>query len=189
MTRPNPLPSLLEGAAVALVLSITGAALLALAPRGAGGAGAGGLTAAALGLSYLGYLLSRSPASAGRVSAVLAAITATGVLWLMGATAQEMVLLQAVLIWLGRSLFFHPRPLAALADGALLAMGSVIAFWAALRTGSPLLSLWTLFLIQSLFVLIPGAPARTTVPSSAFDHARRRAERALTRLEQTRSRA
>ncbi len=177
-------PGLIEGAAVALVLSVSGAALLVLAPRGTGGDGVWTLAAAVIGLSYLGYLLARAPSRTGRVSAALAAITATGFALLLGAAPQVMVLLQAGSIWLVRGLFFHSRPLAVLVDGALLGIGLLVGAWAALRTGSPLLSLWSLFLIQSLFVLIPGAQRRAETSDGAFERAYQRAEQALARLEQ-----
>ncbi len=179
-------PTFLEGVLVALVASVAGSVLHA-ATGFLGGAGTPWLLVALLGLGYALYLLWRSPVRAGRVAALAAWGAVAGLLGLAAPSLALYVVLHVAALWLLRSLFFHTRPVAALADLALSGAALAAGLWAFLHTGNLLLGLWCFFLVQALFVAIPqGGVARRGVaaplPDDRFETAHRAAEAAVRRL-------
>ncbi|MBK1647209.1 hypothetical protein [Rhabdochromatium marinum] len=158
-----------------------------------------------LGWGYGLYLLARSPIPVGRlwlallwglVSLCCALFSARFIgdgfgiwfrAWLFSGLG-PLLAVQLGFIWLIRVWCFHPRPLAALLDAALLIGGTLAALWALTQSGSLLLASWTWLLTQALFVLIPPPGSATPTESAATDNhmrfaaAERAAERALRRL-------
>lgn len=173
-----------EGVLLALALAVAASVLVAVLPAILGAGIALKLTVTLLGGAYVAYLLRRSSRRTGRL--------VTGVLWLAatvlgwaGLDLGTFALSQIGLVSLVRALYFHAGPLAAFADLGLSAFALAAGAWA-FATGSWLLAVWTFFLVQAVFVWIPGARERGTTPETdpddEFDTARELARRALTRL-------
>ena len=178
-------PSFLEGALAALVAALAAAfahgVLTLVLTKGA----ALTLVIAGLGFGYLVYLLGRSRERAGRVVMVIAWLTVTALAWSFSPGPWTQALIQAGLIWLVRSLYHQSTPIAALLDLGLILTGLAAALWAGAHTGSLLLAVWCLFLVQAPFGAIPDRPgARTSagVGPDPFDLAQRAAELAIARL-------
>jgi len=148
-------PGIIDGVIVALVISFgTAAAGLVLG---------GFITYATLfnlvlytaTLIYLVYLLKRSQAKVGRVVVIASWALASLGCWFFEVPPFTQVLIQAALIWLVRSLYFHGSIFAAVLDGGLVASGLAASAWAMLNTGSLAGALWSFFLVQALFCWIP----------------------------------
>jgi len=106
-------------------------------------------------LIYLVYLLKRSNAKVGRV-VVIASWAATSLgCWLFDIPLFTQMLIQAGIIWLVRSLYFHGSILSAALDFGLVSIGLAASAWAMLNTGSLGDALWSFFLVQALFCWIP----------------------------------
>jgi hypothetical protein len=166
--------SFLQQALVALVLSLTGAAMIAV------GAGLK-LVIALVSTAYVFYLLWQSRQRIGRVviGAAIIAVTSMGFLWL---EASIFLLSQLSIVWFVRSLYFHSRPLACLADLGLMSVSCAVAVWV-FATGSVFLTFWSFFLVQALFVWLPGRQTRDDVDiNDAFGDAKRTADSALQSL-------
>jgi hypothetical protein len=183
MSTPATRPGFIEGAAVALALSLAGGAahvlLGVLLPS------AGGLTLALVGLGYLLYLLHRAGHRAGRVSALLLWLLATA--GTLAVAPALMVPVQLLLLWTLRALFFQRGPVAALLDLGLVGLGLGAALWAVITTGSLALGLWSFFLVQALFPSIPAARRRGPAEprdtgDDPFERAERSAAASLRRL-------
>lgn len=173
-------PSFVEGVAVALVAAATaGLGLAALAWLLPAGTAVPALTSA-LAAAYLVYLLYRAPERIGRLVVLAVWCLVTALLWLSAAPASVHILVQAGLLSLIRALYFHAGPLGALADLGLTGLALTAALGAYLHTGSIVLAVWTLFLAQALFVLIPGRERRgaTDADKDRFERAYREAEAA-----------
>ena len=174
-------PSFLEGVVFAALAALGAAlglfALDLIGPRRE----AFVLVLGALGLAYLLYLLARAPERAGRVVAVTLWALATATVAALWPDPGSMLLTQAGLLWLTRALYHQGSLRGALADLALIAAGLAAAAWAGATTGSLFLAVWTGFLVQALFPLLPGA-ARDAA-SDPFREAARVAGRALAQLE------
>jgi hypothetical protein len=176
-------PSFLEGVAVALAASLSGATVHTALSAIAGG-GMLRLTLAALALGYVLYLLARSPIRVGRVTALAVWCLAAAGLWLTAPPLALYLVLHVGLLWLVRTLFFHASLLAALADLGLGLLALAAGVWALAHAASLLLALWCFFLVQAAFVAIPPrliAPAerRASAPDEGFERAHRAAEAAL----------
>ncbi len=183
MTRP----SFVEGAGLALMFAVAGGVtFVLLVPLLAGGVVLKGVVATST-LAYLLYLLARSGARAGRVTAVVAWAVTTVAAWWFTPSLLLYLLIQVGFVWLLRSLLFHGGVLAALADLGLTVLGLAAASWALTRTGSVGAAIWCFFLVAALFVAIPARfPRRPTtdneVTSDRFQQAHRTAEAALREL-------
>ncbi len=184
MTRPG----FLEGALVALTAALGASVLdtafqLLLVPRAALA-----LTAAALGLGYLLYLLGRGGQRAGRVLPLLLWVPATAAALALWPALMVQAAVQLGLVWLVRVWHFQRGFVAALLDLGLILIGAAAALWAAVHTGSLFLAVWCLFLVQALFGAIPDRPGLCPgryageFASEPFDAAARAAEAALGRL-------
>ena len=183
MTRP----SFVEGAGVALMLAVAGGvSFVLLVPLLAGGVVLKGVVAVST-LAYLLYLLARSGARAGRVTAVVAWAMTTVAAWWFAPSLLLYLLAQVGFVWLLRSLLFHGGVLAALADLGLTVLGLAAAGWALTRTGSVGAAIWCFFLVAALFVAIPAhfprrAATDDDVVPDRFQQAHRTAEAALREL-------
>ncbi len=178
-------PSFLEGTGVALATSVVAAiafaALTAIVPI----ATVARIVVVGVALAYLVYLLARSPGRAGRVSALGLWALATAACAVLDAPLTVVVLTQAAVVWLVRSLYFQASVLGALADGALVALGLAAALWAAVASASVFLTVWSALLVQALFVAVPGAATRgpdRTGAAERFEQAARSGESAVRRL-------
>jgi hypothetical protein len=109
-----------------------------------------------LSLLYIVYLLSKARKRPGRVLAFAVWLGVTAISFVFGFSAFNFILTQGFLIWLIRSFTRYKHLLPGLIDGCVVAVGLTFAFWAAIVTGSLLVSLWCFFLMQSLFALIPN---------------------------------
>ena len=178
-------PSFLEGVLVALIAALGASVVavglsLAFAP-----AQTLTLVWAPLGLGYLLYLLARSGESAGRVLLVLGWLATTGLSLALIPSPLAQAATQLGLIWIGRVWGFQGTPLAALLDLGLILAGGLAGLWAMAHTASLLLAVWSLMLVQALFVFIPARPGHAAdsepIDPDPFDLARRAARlRAVT---------
>ena len=183
-------PGILDGVAVAFVITLGAAAASLLL----GGLLVYGLlfelVIYAATLTYLLYLLKRSNARIGRVLAIAAWALVSACGWLFDVALLEQVLMQAGLLWLVRSLYFHDSLFAAALDFGLVSAGLAASAWAMLNTGSLAAALWCFFLVQALFCWLPRFRQHTadgtgpTPDSSAFHRAHRVAEEAVRKLSQ-----
>ncbi len=142
-------------------------------------------------LVYLIYLLRRSSARVGRVVVISAWLTLSLACWFFDIGPIEQVLLQAGLIWLVRSLYFHASLMAAALDFVLITAGIVASTWTTLNTGSLAGALWSFFLLQALFSWIPDPQrgrllriGRSRPDVSSFESAHRVALDAVRKLSQ-----
>ena len=115
-------------------------------------------------LAYLVYLFRRSETRIGRVVAIAAWAAVSLACWLFELPTSQHALAQAGIVWLLRSLYFHDSLLAALLDLGLVAAGLVAGAWALINTYSAAAVLWSFFLLQALFCLIPAFdPSRAEI--------------------------
>jgi hypothetical protein len=178
-------PTVLEGALVALIGAVSGtlafAALAWALPAGT----AVRLVTAALGIAYLIYLLGRSRDHVGRL-AVLALWVLTAVaLWILTPSVPLYLAGHLGVLSLVRSLYFQQGPLGALADLGLTALSLMAGAGAFLHTGSLFLAIWSLFLVQAMFVFVPDRASPKGVASrddDRFGRAHRAAEEAVRKL-------
>lgn len=143
-------------------------------------------------LVYLIYLLRCSGARVGRLVTPVGWCAASLGCWLFDASILLQVLVQAGVIWLVRSLYFHNSLIAAALDGVLVASGIATGAWALVNTGSAVAALWCFFLLQSLFSWIPdfsarqaGTPGRQLQERTRFEAAHRVASDAVRKLTQS----
>jgi hypothetical protein len=182
-------PTFLEGAGVALAISLAGGVLYTAMDTVFSGVPVLRLLIAGIGLAYVVYLLNRSPERVGRVTAAAAWLVVAGVLWFAHPPLLLYVCIHLGVIWLIRSLYFYSSALPALADLGLNGLGLSAAVWAVTRTGSVLLGIWCFFLVQALFVFIPksvnrkpGAAQAGHESADRFQHAYHAAETAVRKL-------
>ena len=184
-------PSILDGVTLAMVISL-GAAVTSLL--------LGGFIVYALlfelllygaSLVYLLYLLKRSEARIGRVLVISAWALISFGCWFFDVALLQQVLIQAGIIWLVRSLYFHGSLTSATLDFGLVSAGLGASAWAMVNTGSLAAALWSFFLVQALFCRLPqltqGQDAAVDSPSkhhSPFHIAHRVAEDAVRKLSQ-----
>ena len=182
-------PTFFEGVIVAVAASVFGSAgALVLAPLFGRGDMAYMLICA-ISFAYLLYLLARSRERVGRITIVVLWLAITGIAGFSGLPLVFLGVMQLGFIWLIRSMYFYASVLSALLDLGLTLLSVITAFWAATHTGSVFLSIWTFFLLQALFVVIPRQMRSThnknTLPlqqEDPFLHAYRSAEAAIRKL-------
>jgi hypothetical protein len=181
-------PSFFYGAAIAFAIAVSAGALFsAIAPL-LGAAGTLRFLVPAMGLAYLVCLLRRSPETSGRITAIVLWFGVSCVAWVFTLPFPLYVLVQAGMLWLVRSLYFHSGLFASLLDLGLTALSVCAASWAISRSGSVFLAAWCFFLVQAAFVFIPSwsRPRSGADPDTAgdehFECARRRADAALRQL-------
>lgn len=142
-----------------------------------------------LGLGYVAYLLYRSQARTGRIVTLTTWLLLAGMGWFLIMGPLSYLAAHLGLIWLVRSLYHQPGPLAALLDLALNLFAVTAGLWAFAHADSVFMGVWTFFLVQALFVAIPalGDPrsrgdATPGHQPDSFQSAYRGAEAALRRL-------
>lgn len=182
-------PDFLEGISVALAASIAGSLLYSAIDVVFPDIPVLRLLIAGISLGYVVYLLNRSPARVGRVTAAAVWLLVAAVLWFTHPPLQLYVCTHLGILWLIRSLYFYSSALSALADLGLNGLGMAAAIGAITRTGSLFLGIWCFFLVQALFVLIPrninrksGTAQDGQQHEDRFQHAYRVAQAALRKL-------
>lgn len=179
------LPAFWRSVGLALVLSTIGAIAFKLfAPLVGTGPGLK-LLVLVLGLVYLLTLLARHHhARVGRLAGSAAWLVSALLLWILDPVLWVWLVAQSSLVWLLRCLYAHDSLLAALLDAALNGLALAAALATAVHSGSLFLCLWSFFLVQALYVLIParGSAAAGPAADNAFDQAERAARAALRRL-------
>jgi hypothetical protein len=139
-------------------------------------------------LGYSIYLLGRSQQRTGRITVLASWLLIAIATWLYQSSLIHYALIHLTTLWLIRSLYFHINLRSVMLDLGLIVLGVAIAFWALIHSGSPLLSLWCVFLVQALFVAIPdtikqASSTQTATNSNAkFQQALRTAESAMNSL-------
>ena len=186
-------PSFLEGVVLALVAALGAAVAHGVLSTLFEPAWVTRLLIAGLGLGYLLYLLGRSPTRVGRVTTILGWLSMAGAGWSFLGPLTSYLAMHLGMLWLVRSLYHQPGPLAAGLDLGLNLLAAAVAAWALLHTGSVFLGVWSFFLVQALYVAIPAAARKPRSEASGsgttndrFQEARRNAENALRRLSSTR---
>lgn len=179
-------PSFLNGALVGFAIALAGAALFSTLVIFLPAATSLAVLFPVLAAAYVAYLLWRSDVRTGRFATfVLWAVSALAIGVLVDSVTLAFVL-HASLIWLVRSLYFHNGVLPALADLGLSVLAVSAAIGTALHSHSPVLAIWTYFLVQALFVAIPeslAAPSSAAAEETApFRRAQQAADAALRRL-------
>jgi hypothetical protein len=177
---------------VALALSIVGAIAYPALAAFVGSTASLRLIIAGLGIVYAVLLMRGVHARAGRVIAIAAWLALDIALFVFDPPLLLWLLAQSFAIWLLRCWCCYGSFVAALADGALCLFALAAAVVGAAHSHSLFLALWSFFLAQALFVLIPdtlrprsaGAipPLQNRHDEDRFDQAHRSAEAALRRL-------
>ncbi len=180
-------PGFYEGVLVAVVASVTGAVLYGVMTMFFSVAFSARAMVTMICTAYLFYLLWHSPKKSGRITAVFVWFMSLFGVWLLDPPFVVYLMLLVGVLWLIRSLAFYRSITSALVDLGLSGFGLLAGLWAFLTSGSLLLGLWTLFLVQALFALIPLQWSRSIQSNLAgrddsFMHAHRNAEAALRKL-------
>jgi hypothetical protein len=180
-------PTFWREASVALALSIVGAIAFHATAALIGSSMALRLLIAASGVVYALLLMRGLRARSGRLIAIAAWLALDIALFVFQPPLLLWLLGQVFAIWLLRCWCCYGSFVAALADGVLCLFAVAAAIAGAAQSHSVFLALWSFFLVQALFVLIPETlrPClAATFPDDTdhFDQAHRSAEAALRRL-------
>ncbi len=185
-------PTFLREALFGLVLSIVAAALAAalgfVLPQG----DVVRLVVAGLALAYLIHTFACAREKTGRIAVLTLWAVVTLGIWFWHPSVAVYVLVQVGMIWLVRSLYLYGHFVEALIDLALSALAISFGVWAAIRTESLVLAIWSFFLIQALHTAVPAlaerwlksepAPAGTEPQNRSFADAFAAGEEALRRI-------
>lgn len=153
-------PTFSEGVAVALAAAVAGSVGYSVLHDLIGFGWTSYALISGLGLGYILYLLARSRDRVGRFVTLAAWLLCSGTSWFVLEDPTLYLLTQAGMIWLVRSLYHQPGPLAAILDLALGLAALAAGVWAFVHADSLFLGIWTYFLVQALFVTIPSAKGR-----------------------------
>jgi len=182
-------PSFSEGVMVALVAALAGSVVFSMLPGLLGPTWASRALVAGLGLGYTLYLLRRSHERTGRVVTLTGWLLLAGSSWFLVTDPLLYLAAHLGLVWLVRALYHQPGPLAALMDLALSVTALMAGGWAFVHADSVFLGVWTFFLVQALFIVIPsvsgrraGGDAGIEAQPDHFQSAYHNAEAALRRL-------
>lgn len=181
--------SFLRGVVAAFAIALTVSVLFSVLTSVGGSFAALRSLIPTAGFAYLLLLLARSPQHSGKVTAIVVWGAAATGLWFFVPGIALYLLLHGLLIWAIRSLCWYSSLVSALLDLGLTLTSLAAAVWAAQHTGSLFLSVWSLFLVQTLFVFIPTNTRKQqqkastgSTPADTFARAERAAETALRRL-------
>ena len=143
-------------------------------------------------LAYCFYLLRTAKNRVGTLSLAAANLVIGAGLSCLPLTTSSIVGALVAMISLNRSLLFQRSLVAIALDGLASALGLMFAGYLFTTTGSLPAALWSFFLLQSVFVLIPPrlsreanlSPADENGEADLFVHGQRQAEAALERIIQ-----
>lgn len=184
-------PTLLEGVLVALVLSLLAAPLVALLHSLIGSLLAWKAVVVAMAYTYICYLLVQRGRTSGRVTLGLLALIVLLAGVVLDLRLTSMLLLCVALIWGIRSFAYSRSLVSAVLQGVVCMLGCAAAIMVYGHSGSFALAIWSFFLVQAAFVLIPARLTRRSTtdvyekPGGApdgFGRAHHAAEQALGRL-------
>jgi hypothetical protein len=187
-------PTLLEGVLVALVLSLSVSPLVVLVQLVIGSLLAWKIMVMIMAYTYICYLLARSRRRSGRVTLGLLALTVLLASLVFTWRFPMILLLCVTLIWIMRSFAYSRSLVSAVLQGGVCVLGCGAALMVYGHSGSLALALWSFFLVQAAFVLIPAqGMRRSTAPNDMtlggapddFGRAYHAAEQALERLTTT----
>ncbi len=181
--------SFLRGVGIAFGIALAVSILFSVLTPLVGSHAALRLLIPAAGFAYLLLLMARSPRRSGKVTAILVWAAAAIGLWFFVPGIALYLLLHGLLIWAIRSVCWYSRLTSALLDLGLTLTSLAAAVWAGQHTSSLFLSVWSLFLVQTLFVYIQTTSANEAATTNAtsttedpFERAERAATTALRRL-------
>jgi hypothetical protein len=184
-------PTLLEGVLVALVLSLSASPLVVLGQLAVGSLLAWKIAIMVLAYTYMCYLLARSERRSGRVTLGLLALAVLLASLLFNLRFPTILLLCGTLVWAMRSFAYSRSLVSAALQGGVCVLGCSAALMVYGHSSSLALAIWSFFLAQAAFVLIPAqflhraaAPSSTTLGGApdGFRRAYHAAEQALERL-------
>lgn len=190
----NSKPTLMEGAVIGIAISI-GVSLFFVGGISllSGGLGFRFLTGIIF-LIYTLYLLSKSQEKTGKITIISIWLLVSVLNFLFTESVLLYVTIYIAMTWLIRSLYFYNSLLSSGIDLLVTVLASFICLLTWNYTGSLLLTIWSFFLIQSLFVFIPrhyrDSPftnANSRSVNTAFEQACRNAEVSLEKLQYQRS--
>ena len=184
-------PTLLEGILVALVLSLSVSPLVVLVQLAVGSLLAWKMGVMAVAYTYICYLLMRSGRKSGRVTLGVLALTVLLAGLVFNVRFPTILLLCVTLIWGIRSCAYSRSLVPTVLQGGVCGLGCGAALLIYGHSGSLALAIWSFFLIQAAFVLIPAQGLRWpamplgVTPGGApdgFGRAYHAAQQALERL-------
>jgi hypothetical protein len=143
-------------------------------------------------LVYCAYLIRTAKTRVGALSLAVANLVVGLVLAFMPLSTLTMVGALAILVSINRSLLFQRSLVAMALDGVTSVTGLIFAGYLFNETGSVVEALWSYFLVQSIFVVIPPRfprecrllPEERAEAVDSFVHGQRQAEAALERIVQ-----
>ena len=184
-------PTLLEGILVALVLSLSLSPLVVLVQLSVGSLLAWKMGVMAMAYTYICYLLARSGRRSGRVTLGLLTLMVLLAGLIGNLRFATILLLGVTLIWGIRSFAYSRSLVSTVLQGGVCGLGCGAALMVYGHSGSLALAIWSFFLVQAAFVLIPAPGThRPATPLGAtpggapdgFGRAYHAAEQALERL-------
>ena len=187
-------PTLLEGVLVALVLSLSVSPLVVFVQLALGSLLAWKIGVMVLAYTYMCYLLMRSGRRSGRVTLGLLALTILLASIVCNLRFPTILLLCVTLMWAVRSFAYSRSLVSTVLQGGVCVLGCGAALIVYGHSRSLALAIWSFFLVQAAFVLIPAqcirrsaTPGGTTLgdTSDGFGLAYHAAEQALERLTTT----
>lgn len=143
-------------------------------------------------LAYCAYLLRTAQTRVGALSLAAANLVIGLGIAFLPITTPTVAGALAIMVSLNRSLLFQRSLVAMALDGVTSVAGLVFAGYLLNQTGSVAAALWSYFLVQSVFVVIPPRfpkdsgplPQDTAAGADSFVHGQRQAEAALERIVQ-----
>jgi hypothetical protein len=187
-------PTLLEGVLVALVLSLSVSPLVVFVQLAIGSLLAWKMAVMVMAYTYICYLLARSGRQSGRVTLGLLALTVLLASLVFNLRFATLLLLCVTLMWGVRSFAYSRSLVSAVLQGGVCVLGCGAALMVYGHNSSLALAIWSFFLVQAAFVLIPAqfmrraaTPTGETlgVAPDGFGRAYHAAEQALERLRTT----
>src|SRR5215813_10345425 len=153
-------PTLLEGVLMALVLSLLAAPIVVLLHSLVGSLLAWKVVVVVMAYTYMCYLLVQRGRMSGRLTLGLLVLTILLAGVALDLRLTSMLLLCAVLIWGIRSFAYSRSLVSAVLQGGVCVLGSGAALMVYGHSGSFALAIWSFFLVQAAFVLIPARLTR-----------------------------
>jgi len=184
-------PTLLEGVLVALVLSLSVSPLVVFVQLALGSLLAWKMAVMVMAYTYICYLLARSERRSGRMTLGLLALTVLLASLVFNLRFATLLLLCVTLMWGIRSFAYSRSLVSAVLQGGVCVLGCGAALMVYGHSGSLALAIWSFFLVQAAFVLIPAQFMRRAATSTGetlgsapdgFGRAYHAAEQALERL-------
>jgi hypothetical protein len=154
----------LREAAFGFVLSLAAAAVALTSAYILPGGIVARLIVAGVGLALVLRAMARSGEKTGRVVTVAVWLVVAAGVWLIDAGLPAYVAVHVALLWLVRSLYSYSGLVEAGLDLVLTLLALSFAVFAAVRTESVFLAIWSFVLLQSLHVSISGLATRLAAP-------------------------